>query len=141
MEVLSANSLAGLMGRCVEYPNYQAVVALGNHSRLKDFLSSAREHIANNECYGISGISRAGIIKFKNGSYIRPISPISLESRTRVLRANELLIDDSLDDTEVDTIKARVPIMIYHCEEHGEEESEYQERCNLDDFLNKFKIL
>lgn len=139
MEVLSANSLTGLMERCIEYPNYKAGVLFNDCSRVKEFLSCIKGEIGDNECYGVSGISRAGIIKFKNGSYIRPITP---DTKIRGLRINELIYDNLLELAKVeDIINTHIRTVIYHCDEQVTTVSESRSNSSLDDFLKEFKIL
>lgn len=127
MEILNAETLANAMRHCRDYPGYQVVIAIKDHMRLREFLTSIKEHLGYGDNEEIHSISRAGIIKFKNGSYIRPIMP---DSRARGLSANEIIFDESVEDAGA--VLARIKKVIYHC---VEEEPE-----TLDDFLGGFKI-
>ena len=130
METLNASTLAGVMTRCLLYPEYKAVIAVGDRSRFREFLSSMKEYIRDGGGDDITGISRAGIIKFKNGSYIRTIMA---DSGARGICAHEIICDDSISDS--DSIVERIRKTIYHCHE------EEPEPITLDDFLSEFKIL
>lgn len=128
MEMLNAETLANAMRHCRDYPEYQVVIAIKDHMRLREFLMSIKEHLGYGHNEEIHSISRTGIIKFKNGSYIRPIMS---DSRARGLSANEIIFDESVEDAEA--VLARIKKVIYHC---VEEEPE-----TLDDFLGGFKII
>lgn len=130
MEVLNATTFSEVMMRCRLYPEYKAVVAIGDHSRFRDFLNSVKKYLKNDEIDDITGISRAGIIKFKNGSYIRPLTS---DSKARGICAHEIIYDDDIRDIE--SITERIRKIIYHCHE------EESEPVTLDDFLSEFKIL
>ncbi len=130
MEVLNATTFSEVMMRCRLYPEYKAVVAIGDHSRFRDFLNSVKKYLKNDEIDDITGISRAGIIKFKNGSYIRPLTS---DSKARGICAHEIIYDDDIGDIE--SITERIRKIIYHCHE------EESEPVTLDDFLSEFKIL
>lgn len=132
MEMLNANSLAGIMQRCQSYPRYKAIVAFNNASRLQEFISDIRANIREENLDGINGMTRAGIIKFKNGSYIRPILA---DTKAKGLQANEVIIDESVDN--ISELKTKIRQLFYHCDEESQEE----ERVTLDDFLSQFKIV
>lgn len=128
MEALNANTLTEVMRHCRDYPEYQAVVVMNDHSRFREFLSSMKDYLRGDGSDDILGVSRAGIIKFKNGSYIRPIMT---DSRARGVCAHEIIYDENVEDNE--SIAARIRKIIYHCRE--------EEPVTLDDFLSEFKIL
>lgn len=128
MEVLSANTLADALVRCRDYPGYQVVIIMSDHSRLREFMSSIREYLRNDESEDVLSVTRAGIIKFKNGSYIRPIMA---DSKVRGVYAHEVIHDGDIGDEM--SIATRVRKIIYHCQE--------EEAVTLDDFLSKFKIV
>lgn len=130
MEALNATSLSEVMMRCRLYPEYKAVIAIGNRSRFRDFLNSMKEYLRDDGSDDISSISRAGIIKFKNGSYIRPVTS---DSKARGICAHEIIYDDDIGEAE--SIAERIRKIIYHCHE------EEPEPETLDDFLSEFKIL
>lgn len=129
MEILNARSLVDVMNHCRDYPGYQAVVVINNRSRLREFTSGMRTYLRDDGSDDVTSISRAGIIKFKNGSYIRPITA---DSGARGVSAHEIIYDDGLEDAD---IAARIRKIIYHCHE------EESEPVTLDDFLSEFKIL
>lgn len=129
METLNANSLADVMKHCRDYPDYQAVVVISNRSRLREFVSSMKAYLRDDGGDDITSMSRVGIIKFKNGSYIRPIAA---DSGARGVSAHEIIYDDGVEDA---AIAARIKKVIYHCHE------EEPEPITLDDFLSEFKIL
>ena len=126
MEILNSNSLARVMEHCRDYPGYQSVIMVNGSRRLREFMNSMKELLRNEECDDISSISRAGIIKFKNGSYIRPIPS---DSGARGLCAHEVLYDEGI----VDELAAKVKKVIYHCRE--------DKPVTLDEFLDGFKII
>lgn len=128
MEMLNADTLANAMRHCRDYPQYQVVIAIKDHSRLQEFLISMKEYLGNGNDEEIHSISRAGIIKFKNGSYIRPVMS---DSKARGLSANEIIFDESVEDAE--SVSARIKKVIYHCREEIPE--------TLDDFLGGFRII
>lgn len=128
MEILNADSLANAMRHCRDYPQYQVIIAIKDQMRLREFLMSTKEYLGNGSNEEIHSISRAGIIKFKNGSYIRPVMS---DSRARGLSANEIIFDESVDDVEF--VLAKIKKVIYHCTE--------EELETLDDFLGGFKII
>ncbi len=103
MEVLNANSLTNAMKHCRDYPQYQAVIVINDHTRLQEFLKGAKTYIQSESDEHIHSLSRAGVIKFKNGSHI---NSIMADSRARGLCANEIIflmrelpISNELDDT------------------------------------------
>lgn len=128
MEMLNAESLASAMRHCRDYPQYQVIIAIKDHTRLRDFLRSIKEHLGNQNNEEIHSISRAGIIKFKNGSYIKPVMS---DSKARGLSANEIIFDESVEDVE--SVSAKIKKIIYHCREEIPE--------TLDDFLGGFRII
>lgn len=132
METLNGNSLAGIMQRCESYPGYKAIVAFNNASRLKDFTADMRRNIHKAKLDGLSGITRAGVIRFENGSYIRPILA---DTKAKGLQANEVIVDESVDN--ISELKTKIRQLFYHCDEENKEE----ERITLDDFLSQFKIV
>lgn len=127
MEVLNADTLANAMRHCRDYPQYQVIIAIKDHLRLREFLVGMKEYLGNGK-EEIHSISRAGIIKFKNGSYIRPVTS---DSKARGLSANEIIFDESVEDTE--SLSTRIKKVIYHCKEEMPE--------TLDDFLGEFRII
>lgn len=130
MENLNANTLAEVMRHCRDYPEYQAVIVMDEHSRFLEFRNSMRQYLRNDEDGNILSVSRAGIIKFKNGSYIRPVMA---DSGVRGLCAHEIVFDDGVEDKT--SISARIRKLVYHCRE------ETEKPVTLDEFLNEFKIL
>lgn len=126
MEALNSNSLAGLMEHCRDYPGYQSVVVFNNSDRLRDFIRSVKEYLQIERNDGVRSISRAGIIKFKNGSYIRPIP---CDSGARGLCAHTVLYDEGVTDE----MTTRIKKVIYHCRE--------ETPITLDEFLDSFKII
>lgn len=128
MEMLNADTLANAMRHCRDYPGYRVVIAIKDHMRLREFLMSIKEYLGYGDNEEIHSISRAGIIKFKNGSYIRPIMS---DSRAKGLSANEIIFDESVEDTK--SVSARIKKIIYHCVEETPE--------TLDDFLGGFRII
>lgn len=130
MESLNASMLAEVMRRCHDNPEYHAVIIINDRARFLEFRNSMRQYLRDNEDNGVLTISRAGIIKFKNGSYIRPIMA---DSGVRGLCAHEIIYDDGITDRTL--ISARIRKRIYHCLE------ETEKTVTLDEFLNEFKIL
>ena len=132
MKTLDSNSLVDLIERCATYPMYQAIIVLANQQRLREFICSARKCINEPDFDGIKCVTRAGIIKFQNGSYIRPIP---YDTKAKGLQANEVVVDDEIDNPQ--SIKDKIKELFYHCSE----EDTSEELVSLDDFLNDFKIV
>lgn len=130
MENLNANTLAEVMRHCRDYPEYQAVIVMDEHARFLEFRNSMRQYLRNDEDGDVLSVSRDGIIKFKNGSYIRPVMA---DSGVRGLCAHEIIFDDGIEDKT--SISARIRKLVYHCRE------ETEKPVTLDEFLNEFKIL
>lgn len=130
VENLNANMLAEVMRRCHDYPEYHAVIVINDHARFLEFRNSMRQYLRDDEDNGVISVSRAGIIKFNNGSYIRPVMA---DSGVRGLCAHEIVYDDGIEDKV--SISERIRKLIYHCRE------ETEKPVTLDEFLNEFKIL
>lgn len=135
MEQLSGESLASMMQRCNQYPQYRAAVLFGSNSRLREFAASIVQNISLAD-HGIESVSRAGAIKFTNGSTIKPY--VADQSRSRGVRVNEILYD--ADGLSMESAPKFLTVSIYHCVE-GKEEADCTSENDLDTFLSGFKIV
>lgn len=130
MKSLNADMLAEVMRRCHDHSEYHAVIIINDRARFLEFRNSMRQYLRDNEDNDTLTVSRAGIIKFKNGSYIRPVM---INSGVRGLCAHEIIYDDGITDKTL--ISTKIKKLIYHCLEEAENP------VTLDEFLNEFKIL
>lgn len=136
MEILNVSSLANAMRRCRDSPNYRVVIVMSSQLRIREFISEMKTSL----CYerdDVTSISRAGIIRFENGSVIHPIS---INSRTRGLSAHEVIYDDSIDRYEI--LRGVKRLVLNYLSERTQKHHEEERECaTLDSFLSEFKIL
>lgn len=141
MDKLNGLSLARAMQRCNRNLGYQVIILFKSAARRHDFIDEMLEYDINDNESDIKGISRhMGLIKFKNGSYIRAIG---MSTNARGLQANEILYDDGV--TVEDALKLHIRQSIYHCRNDDELWSDDEVRADdtsesLDEFLDGFRI-
>lgn len=138
MEVLSGESLAGMMERCSQKPFYRGAIVFRNNNRRLEFIQSIKQEAKRGEC-GFSIPPTLWELWFLSKSTIL-LCTADIQT-LRGIRVNEIILDEGISEDE--NVFAQFLVAYKLSATGGNDKENVTTSCDnaLDTFLDSFKII